>query len=137
MTPVRKPKPKHILIADDDLVTVHMLSGVLKAGGFEISVAADAMQAVMLAMRKPFDAVILDIGMPGGTGFQVLERLKATAKTSAVPVIVITGLTDPALPGRVQALGANEFFSKPVAPDKLREALDRLLAPPADTPPPS
>jgi DNA-binding response OmpR family regulator len=126
---MRKPKPKQILIADDDAVTVQMVSGVLKAAGFQFSVAADAMQAVMLAMRKPFDAVILDIGMPGGTGLQVLERLKATAKTRTVPIIVITGLTDPLLPGRVLGMGADKFFAKPVAPDKLREALEGLLAP--------
>lgn len=132
MTPVRKPKPRHILVADDDPVTVGMLSGVLTGGGFKVSVALDAMQAVMLAMRTPLDAIILDIGMPGGGGFQVLERLKATAKVSAIPVIVLTAMTDPALQARVQALGAKEFFTKPIDPSQLRQALDRLLAPPAD-----
>lgn len=131
---MRKLKRKHILIADDDLVTISMLEGVLKAGGFEISIAADAMQTIMLAVRKPPDAIILDIGMPGGGGYQVLERLKASTnkKLNTVPIIVLTGLTDPQLRGRVLGMGANEFFSKPVAPDKLREALDRLLAPRVD-----
>jgi CheY-like chemotaxis protein len=123
-----------VLIADDDLVHTTMLSGLLKAGGFEVSVAADAMQAIMLAVRKPPDAIILDIGMPGGGGFQVLERLKASTnpKLSKVPVIVLTGLTDPLLAGRVLAIGASEFLSKSVTPEKLRETLDRLLAPRVD-----
>lgn len=131
---MRKPKRKHILIADDDLVTINMLEGVLKAGGFDVSIAADAMQAIMLAVRKPPDAIILDIGMPGGGGFQVLERLKASTnpKLSKVPIIVLTGLTDPLLAGRVLGIGADEFFSKPVTPEKLRQALDRLLAPRVD-----
>jgi len=131
---VRKLKRKHVLIADDDLVHTTMLSGLLKAGGFEVSVAADAMQAIMLAVRKPPDAIILDIGMPGGGGFQVLERLKASTnpKLSKVPVIVLTGLTDPLLAGRVLAIGASEFLSKSVSPEKLRETLDRLLAPRVD-----
>jgi two-component system KDP operon response regulator KdpE len=133
MTPV----PKHILIAEDDPVTVQMLSGVLEGSGFDVAVAVDAMQAVMMAMRRPPDAVILDIGMPAGGGFQVLERLNAAVKTSAIPVIVITAQTDPALQARVRALGAKEFFSKPVAPDQLRQALDRLLAPSGDAPPPA
>jgi DNA-binding response OmpR family regulator len=135
MTPVRKPKPKQILIADDDPVTVQMLSGVLKGAGFSVFVALDAMQAVMLAMRTPLDAIILDIGMPGGGGFQVLERLKAAAKVSAIPVIVVTALTDPALRARVRALGAKDFFSKPIDPSQLLQALDRLLAPAADEKP--
>lgn len=131
---MRKQKKKHILIADDDLVTTNMLEGLLKAGGFEVSIAADAMQAVMLAVRKPPDALILDIGMPGGGGFQVLDRLKASTnkKLNNFPIIVLSGLTDPLLAGRVLGMGVAEFFSKPVAPDKLRQALDRLLAPRQD-----
>ena len=121
-------KPKQILVADDDPVTVKMLSGVLQGGGFEVLVAVDAMQAVMLAVRHTPAAIILDIGMPGGTGFQVLERLKKSAKTSTVPVIVLTALTDPSLRARVLGLGAKEFFAKPVAPEELRKALDRLIA---------
>jgi CheY-like chemotaxis protein len=129
------PKSKQqILIADDDPVTVQMLSGLLEGGGFEVEVAFDAMQAVMKAMRKPPDAVILDIGMPGGGGFQVLQRLKALTKTKAVPVIVVTALDDPALPARVRALGANEFLKKPVSADQLRDALDRTLSAPDEQP---
>lgn len=123
-------KPKHILIADDDPVTVQMLSGVLTGRGFAVSVARDAMQAVMMAVRKPPDGLILDIGMPGGTGFQVLERLKVGAKTSKVPIMVLTALTDPELQARVRALGAKEFFTKPILPEKLLEAVDRLLGDP-------
>lgn len=136
MAPMRKSK-RQILIADDDHVTVQMLSGLLEGSGFEVAVAFDAMQAVMTAMRHPPDAVILDIGMPGGGGFQVLERLKAFAKTKAVPVIVVTALDDPALPARVRALGANEFLRKPVAAEQLRDAIDRQLnAAPAEQPRP-
>ena len=129
--PVRTSK--QILIADDDPVTVHMLSGVLEGGGFDVTVAVDAMQAVMMAMRKLPAAIILDIGMPGGGGFQVLERLRASPKTKAIPIIVVTALNDPALPAHVRALGANEFLRKPVAADMLRTILDRLLGdPPAE-----
>jgi CheY-like chemotaxis protein len=125
---------KQILIADDDPVTVQLLSGLLEGSGFEVAVAFDAMQAVMKAMRNPPDAVILDIGMPGGGEFQVLERLKAFTKTKAVPIIVVTALNDPALPARVRALGANEFLKKPVAADQLRDAIDRQLNAPAAEP---
>jgi diguanylate cyclase len=130
-------KPKQILIADDDPVTVQMLSGVLTERGFVVTVARDAMQAVMMAVRKPPDALILDIGMPGGTGFQVLERLKARAKTSSIPIMVLTALTDPALQARVLALGAKEFFTKPIVPEQLLQAVDRLLEPPAEAKPAS
>jgi DNA-binding response OmpR family regulator len=56
-----------ILIADDDRVHVHMLESCLKARGFRVNVAFDAIQAWMAAIRTPPDAIILDIQMPGGT----------------------------------------------------------------------
>jgi len=118
---------KRILIADDDRVTVQVVSSVLKAAGYDLSVAYDGMQAVMMAVKQPPDAVILDIGMPGGTGLHVLERLRASSKTTAVPILVITALTDPKLPDRVRTLGANDFLPKPVAADRLRAALERIL----------
>ena len=119
-----------ILIAEDDRVTVNILSSVLKKAGYDTLIAHDAMQAVMMAMRKPPDAILLDIGMPGGTGLQVLQRLKASTKTSMIPVIVLTGSTEPDLPDRVRALGADEFLSKPVDPATLLSTLQRLLGQP-------
>ena len=119
-----------ILIAEDDRVTVNILSSVLKKAGYDILIAHDAMQAVMMAMRKPPDAILLDIGMPGGTGMQVLQRLKASTKTSMIPVVVLTGSTEPDLPDRVRTLGAAEFLSKPVDPPTLLSTLQRLLGQP-------
>jgi two-component system KDP operon response regulator KdpE len=116
-----------VLIADDDRVTVQWASSVLKANGHEVTAAYDGMQAVMLAMRTPPDAIILDIGMPGGSGLTVLQRLRASTKTGTIPVVVLTALTDPALPAQAKALGADEFLAKPVTADQLRSALDRLL----------
>lgn len=116
-----------ILIADDDLVAVQTLSAMLKAGGYDVSVAHDAMQAIMRAVRDQPDAVLLDIAMPGGGGEQVLRRLRASSKTHTIPVVVVTGLTDPDLPNRARALGATEVLAKPVDPLQLAAALTRAL----------
>ena len=83
-----------ILIADDDRVLVHWLSSHLRVRGFNVTVAFDAMQAGMVAVRTPPAAIILDINMPGGTGFEVLRRLKTSAKTNQVPVVVLSGSID-------------------------------------------
>lgn len=119
-----------ILIADDDLVTTELVRELLRARGFEISVAQDGMQAVMMAMRQPPDAIVLDIGMPGGSGLHVLERLKASTKTNTIPVVVLTALSDPAVPSQARALGAREFLRKPVVVEQLYGALDRVLGSP-------
>lgn len=120
----------HILVADDDRVMVQWLSGVLTAAGHQVTTAFDAQQAVMHAMRTVFDAIVLDIGMPAGSGEFVLQRIKASSRTSQVPVLVLTALKDPDLPKRVRDLGAAEVFAKPVAPEALCQALDRLARPP-------
>ena len=85
--------------------------------------AFDAMQAVMNAMRQPLDLVLLDINMPGGTGMEVLKRLKNSSKTRRIPVVVITGSTDATLPAQANALGAVQFLTKPVDPEVLLQAV--------------
>ena len=65
--------------------------------------------------------------MPGGTGMLVLERLKASTRTSQIPVIVLSGSTDPDADASVRRLGADAFLSKPVDVDELLGALARVL----------
>ena len=123
-----------VLLADDDRVLTTLLSSRLRARGVEIVVAHDAMQALMGAMRSPFDAIVLDIQMPGGTGMEALRKLKASAKTSGIPVLVLSGSGNSDTPDQVKALGADEFLLKPVDPEVLYQALCRATG---AAPPPS
>jgi DNA-binding response OmpR family regulator len=120
-----------VLIAEDDRVHAHLLAHQLKAQCIRTVLAYDAMQAVMLATRNELDAVLLDINMPGGTGLEVLKRLKASMKTSMIPIIAFSGGTDPGLAQAVRDLGAEEFLQKPVAFDNLFSLLCGLLHLPA------
>ena len=113
----------NILVADDDKVMSAMLCGVLKDAGHMCIPAFDSMQVMMNAMRQKLDLVLLDINMPGGTGMDVLKRLKNSTKTNLIPVVVITGSTDTALPEQAKALGAVQFLSKPVDPEMLLQAV--------------
>src|SRR4051794_11201935 len=72
----------NILIADDDKVHVHLLTTLLKRRGFGVAVAYDGLQAWSTALRTMPDAILLDIHMPAGTGFEVLRKLKTSSKTS-------------------------------------------------------
>jgi two-component system, cell cycle response regulator len=121
-----------ILIADDDPVMAATLSGVLKARGYGVVLARDAMQAVMFAVQQQPHAILLDFNMPAGTGLGALTRLQASARTSSIPVIVVTGSTDMTLPATVRAEGAKGFFKKPVDLDALCARLEELL--PSKTP---
>ena len=116
-----------VLVADDDRVFVALTGSRLRALGFDVHAAYDSPTALMAAVRNPPDVVLLDIGMPGGTGMHTLERLKASARTEHVPVVVITASSDPAV--RLAALerGAAVFLRKPVEPALLRDTLADVL----------
>lgn len=116
-----------ILIADDDRVLVTKLAAHLKKFGFEVCVAYDALAASTALFRESPDAILLDIGMPAGTGMEVLRRLRKSPKGAFVPVVVITGTEDPELEEAARSEGAVEFFHKPVDFDRLREVLYRVL----------
>jgi DNA-binding response OmpR family regulator len=116
-----------VLLADDDRVLTHLLSSRLRAKGAETIVAHDAMQAFMSAMRSPPDVIVLDIQMPGGTGIEALKKLKQSAKTSLIPVIVLSGSVEAETSELVKALGAAEFLLKPLDPDTLYPMLCAIL----------
>jgi DNA-binding response OmpR family regulator len=116
-----------VLIADDDRVLSHLLAGRLRALGWNVDLAGDAMQAVMFAIRNSPDVIVLDIQMPGGTGVDALRKLKASAKTCQVPVVVLTGSVDPDDEPSFLAQGAAAFVRKPADVDALHETLLRQL----------
>jgi CheY-like chemotaxis protein len=97
---------------------------VLRAGGHDPIPAFDFMQAIMLAMREPGpEAILLDLSMPAGTGLNVLEKLKASFKTSHIPVVVVSGTTDAAMQAAVLTAGAAAFLAKPVTAEALLGAI--------------
>jgi CheY-like chemotaxis protein len=85
-----------ILVAEDDQVTSKAHCAILRGLGHMPISAFDAVQALMAAMRDPKPEVImLDLNMPGGTGMGALDKLKSSSRTAEIPVIVLSGVTDP------------------------------------------
>ena len=115
-----------VLIADDDRVLTRLASAGLKSRGWQVEVAHDAMQALMFAMRSPHpDVIALDIGMPGGTGFDVLKKLRQSSRTEQIPVVVVSGSITEGEEAQVAELGAVAFLRKPVDAQTLHETLSR------------
>jgi CheY-like chemotaxis protein len=115
-----------LLIADDDRVLTQLLSSKLRAKGWTVTIALDAMQAVMFAMRTEPDVILLDINMPGGTGIEALRKLKASMKTSQIPVVILSGSINPADEPAVRELGAERYIQKPADPDEIHTVLSQL-----------
>jgi CheY-like chemotaxis protein len=117
-----------ILVADDDTVISQLICAIVRELKHQPITAFDAMQTLMVAMRDPVPAlIILDINMPGGTGIQALTKLKQSTKTGSIPVIVLSGNSELDLPRQVKELGADEFLSKPINPEVLTLAIQRVL----------
>lgn len=120
-----------IVVADDDRVLSQLVCAVVREAGHLPIPAFDAMQAMMFAMRPPVpDCIILDINMPGGTGLEALRKLKLSARTAPIPVIVLSGNTEEDMPAQVRQLGAAEFLAKPIEPETLLRAIRRALGQP-------
>jgi len=104
---------KKILIIDDDQHLQLGLSARLRARGYRVSCAADAISAITVARKELPDLIILDLGLPAGDGFRVLERMRDLPDLVAIPVIVLSA-RDPA-DNKKRALdaGAVAFFQKP------------------------
>jgi DNA-binding response OmpR family regulator len=100
-----------ILIAEDEERLAAFLEKGLRASGFVTTVAADGITASALAHDDDFDLMILDLGLPGKDGLQVLRDLRASGEQ--LPVIVLTARSDPY--ERVEGLetGADDYLSKP------------------------
>lgn len=105
-----------------------LVCSIVREAGHTPIAAFDAMQALMFAMRSPAPAlIILDINMPGGTGLEALRKLKLSARTAPIPVIVLSGSEEPDMPQQVRTLGADEYLSKPIDPEVLVLAIQRAL----------
>jgi DNA-binding response OmpR family regulator len=118
---------KKILIVDDNADTRLILSVRLKAHHYHPLYAADALQAMSVALKEQPDAILLDLGLPGGNGLVVLQRLKANTALSAIPVIIVTAEDPSMAESRAIEAGAVAFLQKPVDQDKLMAAVQQAM----------
>jgi DNA-binding response OmpR family regulator len=123
---------KKILIVEDDLDQVKALTTMLRASSYDTFFALDGISAVQIAHRERPDLIIMDIGLPGGDGFLVKERLNMSQELSSIPIIVITGL-DPTLSfERSLKTDVAAFFHKPFDIDQFLSAVNSELQASAD-----
>jgi two-component system KDP operon response regulator KdpE len=115
-----------ILIVDDDQDVRRGLGIRLKASGYSVVFAEDAISATSMARKEAPGLIILDIGLPGGDGFIVMERLLSITPTS-VPVIVLTARDPSTNKERALKAGAKAFFQKPADNDEFLAAIRKAL----------
>jgi len=127
---------KRVLLVDDDNDILVSMQAAFEPTGAVIDLAANGNKAVELAEKNQPDVVVLDMMLPGRSGFLVLERIKARKPRNTKPfVIMITGNPGKRHQMYAESLGVSEYFTKPVKLEKLIAAAERLVSPPPATPP--
>jgi two-component system OmpR family response regulator len=114
---------KRILIIEDDVDQRNALAHRLRFEGYDSVLAADVPGAVRLARINRPDLIILDLGLPGGDGYLVVERLRAMPDLAAIPILVISARDAAQEKARALSAGAYAYFQKPIANVALRSAL--------------
>jgi two-component system, OmpR family, KDP operon response regulator KdpE len=105
-----------VLVADDEAPMRKYVASNLKIRGYDVVQAADGVEALKLAAEHPLDLVLLDIGMPGPDGTQVLQAIR---RESQIPVIMLSGRAREQDKVRALDLGADDYLTKPFGVDEL------------------
>ena len=101
-----------ILIIEDDVDLQRGLNVRLRAANYDTAFAGDAVMALSIAKKEAPDLILLDLGLPGGDGFLVLDRMKNIASLACTPVIVVSARDPLANKERALKAGAEAFFQK-------------------------
>jgi DNA-binding response OmpR family regulator len=116
-----------ILVVEDSDSIRHMIETLVSARGHEVEAVSTGAKGIQAAETRTPDAILLDLHMAGGfDGFDVCRRLRETDATRAVPIIVITALTDEASKQRAAEAGATAYYTKPFSPTALLKELESL-----------
>jgi DNA-binding response OmpR family regulator len=122
------PRSK-ILVVDDDPDLLRALRLRLRANHYEVVTACDGYTAIASAQKERPALIILDLGLPAGDGFIVLDRLKNIDALSGVPVIVLSARDTYSSEDRALKAGATAFLQKPADNDELLNLIRASLGP--------
>jgi two-component system KDP operon response regulator KdpE len=122
---------RKILVVDDDPDLLRALRLRLRANNYDITTAGDGYSAIATAQKEHPDLIVLDLGLPAGDGFVVLERLQKSDSLSSVPVIVLSARDPQDNEARAMKAGAAAFFQKPADNEELLNVI-RVSLPQTD-----
>lgn len=117
---------KKVLVVDDDPVVSKSFDRVLTRKGYAVVTAESGEEAMRKIANEEYDAVYTDIRMPGMSGIEVAEKVRA--KRPWTPVLIITGYGSAENEARAEAAGVSAFLRKPLSPEMIETSLDAALA---------
>jgi DNA-binding response OmpR family regulator len=116
-----------VLVVDDEPNILLSLEFLMQQAGFEVTTAEDAEQAQALISQQVPDLILLDISLPGMSGFDLLEQLRADDATRQLPVVMLTAHGREVEKEKGMALGASDYITKPFSTRELVSRVQTLL----------
>jgi len=117
----------HILVVDDSQIARSFHIAALAQAGYACSAAESGAEAIELALRKPFDAIVTDLNMPRMDGYELSKRLRALEGYAETPILMITSEREDHDRMRAMNCGVNTYITKPIEPDTLCYQLGLLI----------
>ncbi|MDJ0790319.1 MAG: response regulator [Acidimicrobiia bacterium] len=119
---------QRVLVIEDSASVRRLIEVCLRVLGVEVSSAADGVGGLDAIKDHRPDAVVLDIGLPGLDGWEVLRRIRNDHETASIKVLVLTAHAQPEMADKAAKGGADSFMTKPFRPLDLRVQVEKLLA---------
>src|SRR3954452_1826191 len=123
-----RTEPGSLLVVEDHPLTGDLLARWFREKGHAVAVCADGIRALEMVAAGRFDLVLLDVGVPGADGFEVLRALRASHPAAALPVVMATARGQSELVVRALELGANDYVTKPYDPPVLLARVQAQLS---------
>jgi CheY-like chemotaxis protein len=117
-----------VLVIEDSASVRRLIEVCLRVLPIEVFSAEDGITGLAAAREHLPDVVVLDIGLPGMDGWEVLRHLRSASDTQQIKVLVLTAHAQPEVAQQADEVGADDFMTKPFRPGELRERLEKLLA---------
>ena len=117
---------KRVLLIEDEPNIIEAISFILSRDGWEVVTHSNGHDALSAVQHREPDIVILDVMLPGKSGFEILEEIRSTAETSALPVLMLTARGQTRDREMAERAGVNRFMTKPFANADVLEAVREL-----------
>jgi DNA-binding response OmpR family regulator len=119
---------KRILLVEDDPSAARLVSYTLEQEGYEVLTAPNGVEGLRKAREEEPDLLVLDVMLPGLDGFEVCHRLRSEPQTAKLPILMLSAKAREADKATGINVGANDYLSKPAAPDEIVARVANLLA---------
>ena len=119
--------PARVLVVEDDATNLELTIVLLEEAGYEALTATSAEAALRLAAAERPDLILMDLQLPGMTGYEAARRLKADPTTAAIPVVALTADAKRGTEARAKGAGCDGYLTKPLETAALRATLRRFL----------